>query len=116
GVDYQLSLTTTNTLLQDLMKDMTGRTNNPEGFLNGDLEISRANTEDTRTLSGYGSVELRDGLIWAIPIFGMFSPVLDSIVPGLGSSRASSGSGDFIITNGIIRSRDLEIRSPAMRI
>ena len=33
------------------------------------------------------------------------------MVPGLGSSRASAGTCTFIITNGIIRSDDLDIRS-----
>ena len=54
---------------------------------------------------------LRDGLIWDIPIFGIFSDVLNGMVPGLGSSRASAGTCTFIITNGIIRSDDLDIRS-----
>ena len=49
-------------------------------------------------------------------MFGVLSPALDSLVPGLGSSRATSGTGSFVIRNGLIRSDDLEIRSPAMRL
>ena len=76
----------------------------------------KSNSADWRTIEGHADVDLRDGLIWSIPIFGIFSPVLDSVAPGLGSSRASAGTGTFIITNGVLWSDDLEISSPAMRL
>ena len=61
-------------------------------------------------------MDLRDGLIWQIPIFGIFSPVLDGISPGLGSSRVREGSATFAVTNGVIRSDDLELRASLMRL
>src|SRR5207237_8650277 len=36
--------------------------------------------------------------------------------PGVVSGRASAATGSFVITNGVIRSDNLEIRSPAMRL
>jgi len=42
--------------------------------------------------------------------------VLDSIVPGLGSSRASAGACSFVITNAVIRSDDLEIEASTVRL
>ena len=66
--------------------------------------------------NGHGDLNLRDGLIWDIPLFGIFSDVLNGMVPGLGSSRASAGTCTFAITNGIIRSDDLDIRSTGMRL
>jgi hypothetical protein len=116
GTDYRFVFFTTNTQLKSLMADLTGRTNNPEGILNGSLVVSKASTSDPKALTGHGGFMLRDGLIWAIPMFGVLSPALDSLVPGLGSSRATFGSGSFVIRNGVIRSDDLEIRSPAMRV
>ena len=67
-------------------------------------------------LNGGGSLQLQDGLIWDIPIFGIFSDLLNTMAPGLGSSRASAGACAFGITNGVIRSNDLEIRSTAARL
>jgi hypothetical protein len=55
-------------------------------------------------------------LIWEIPVFGILSPVLDAILPGLGSSRASEGSATFTVHNGVISSDDLEIRASIMRL
>jgi hypothetical protein len=114
--DYRFAFTATNTLLQAFVPDVFGRTNNLEGFLSGNLIITNANVRDFRTMRGYGFARLRDGLIWDIPLFGALSPALDSLSPGLGSSRASAATAAFVITNGIIHSDKLEIRSPAMRM
>jgi len=116
GTDYQFTLSTSNTLLQSLMADLSTRTNHLAGRLSGNLLITRANSQDWRQTQGQGALELRDGLIFEIPLFGVFSPVLDSLVPGLGSSRASAGAARFLITNGVIHSDDLAIHSPPMRL
>ena len=55
-------------------------------------------------------------MIWEIPVFGILSPVLDAIVPGMGSSRASEGSAAFTITNGVVYSDNLEVRASVMRL
>jgi hypothetical protein len=116
GGMYQFGMSTTNTVLPALMLDLTGRTNNPEGLLSGKLVVTRASLSDSHKVDGFGEMSLRDGLIWSIPIFGVFSPALDSLIPGLGSSRANSAAGTFGITNGILRTDNLEIRSSAMRL
>jgi hypothetical protein len=116
GTEFSFDFTTTNTLLKPLVMDLTSKTNRLEGRLSGGLFIIQANSEESRSVFGYGDLKLRDGLIWEIPLFGIFSPVLDSIVPGLGSSRANSGTCSFVITNGVIRTDDLEIKSRAMRL
>ena len=116
GADYHFALFATNALLKGLMADLAAHTNSLEGRLSGNVAITRANTANPQALEGYGNLELHDGLIWSIPMFGVLSPALDALVPGLGNSRAGEGNGAFYITNGIIRSNNLEIRSPAMRL
>jgi hypothetical protein len=102
--------------LQRLMADLSTRTNHLEGRLNGQLIITEANSTDWRTVGGRGRVQLRDGLIWEMPVFGVLSPALDAIVPGLGSSRVSEGTARFAMTNGVIYSDTLEMRSLTMRL
>ncbi len=114
--DYRFTVTATDALLQPLATDLFLRTNNLDGRLDGTLAIASASTADINTWNGSGNVTLRDGLIWDIPLFGIFSQVLNSTVPGLGNSRASAGRCTFAITNGVIRSEDLEIRSTGMRL
>jgi hypothetical protein len=116
GAEYHFIAKARNTDLQYLMTDLSTKTNRLEGRLDASLVIKRGNLSKTNDFDGYGTASLRDGLIWTIPIFGVFSPALDTLVPGLGSSRATSGSGTFMITNGVLLSEDAEIRSAAMRL
>jgi hypothetical protein len=114
-VQFHFTVAVTHTLLHALMTDLV-RTNHLEGRLTGNLDITRASVADWRSVNGYGNLDLRDGLIWDIPLFGIFSPVLNGIVPGLGNSRATAGICSFVITNGVLFSNDLEIRAATMRL
>src|SRR5262249_26304775 len=93
-----------------------GKTNKLEGLLTARIEVTNANTADWQSWQGAGRADLRNGLIWDIPIFGVFSPALDTVMPGLGSSRAREGSATFSITNGVIRSDDLKIETLMARL
>jgi hypothetical protein len=101
---------------RSLMQDLSGRTNNLEGLINGYLNVTNANSANTNSWQGFGRVHLRDGMIWEIPVFGIFSPMLNAVFPGLGNSRVSEGKGKFIITNSVVRSDDLEFRATALRM
>ena len=116
GTEFQFGLSTTNVLLQALMSDLSPHTNHLEGRLSGILAVTKADADNWQTVFGYGEANLRDGLLWDIPLFGIFSPILNGVAPGLGNSRASAATSSFIITNGVIRTTDLEIRSTAMRL
>jgi hypothetical protein len=116
GAAFQFDLAMTNTQLKALVTDLAARTNNLEGLLSGRVIVNSANTADSGSWQGGGNMELRDGLIWEIPVFGVFSPVLNGIAPGLGNSRASAATGTFSIVNGVIRSDDLEIRTTGTRL
>ena len=107
---------TTNTELKYLVADLTGRTNHMEGILSGELVITSANTKNDRTWNGFGHANLEDGFLWNVPIFGVFSPILDGIAPGLGGSRISSGSGTFNVTNSVIHTSDMQVRAAAFRL
>jgi hypothetical protein len=109
-------VTATDALLQPFAADLFLKTNRLDGRLSGTLVISNANTVDIQSWNGRGNLSLRDGLLWELPIFGIFSDVLNGMAPGLGSSRASAGTCTFGITNGIIRSDDVDIRSTGMRL
>jgi hypothetical protein len=117
SADFKFTLVATDASLNLLAKDLTdGQSNKLEGLLTGRLEITNANTADWGKWGGAGRVNLRDGLIWDIPIFGVFSPALDTIMPGLGSSRAREGSATFIVTNGVIYSGDLKVETLMARL
>ena len=116
GTDFAFDATVTNADLHAMMADLGSSTNHLEGRLSGRLTVTHANSDDWKSWFGSGYASLRDGLIWDVPIFGRFSPYLDKVSRGLGESRASSGAGTFIITNSVIHSDTLEIRSPTFRL
>jgi len=116
GADYQFVVNVTNVNLRSLAADLLSPTNHLEGTLNGQLLVTHADTRDWRIWDGFGHANLHDGLLWDIPIFGVLSPFLNTVSPGLGNSRATEASARFVITNGVIHSDTLEIRSTMMRL
>jgi hypothetical protein len=116
GADYQFAVNVTNVNLHLLATDLSSPTNHLEGTLAGRLVVTDADSRDWRTWDGFGHANLHDGLLWDIPIFGILSPVLNTFMPGLGNSRATDAAADFSITNGVIYTDSLEIRSTLMRL
>jgi len=116
GADYDFNVMVTNADLHALAMDLSSPTNRLEGILAGRLVVTHADSRDWRTWSGYGQASLHDGLLWDIPIFGILSPVLNTVSPGLGNSRATDAEARFIITNGVMVTDSLEIRSLMTRL
>jgi hypothetical protein len=116
GAEFGFFLTVTNADLGRLVADVSTRSNKLAGELSGELAVMRANAADYRSWQGYGQVRLRDGLIWDTPVFGLFSPVLNALVPGAGNSRAKHASAEFTITNSVIHTKDLQIHATASRL
>ena len=116
GADYRYAVNMTNVNLHTLALTLGSTTNHLEGTLAGQIVVTNASTEDWRTLSGHGHVNVRDGLLWDIPIISILSPVLNTVAPGLGNSRATEASASFVITNRLIYSDSLDIRSTMTRL
>jgi hypothetical protein len=114
--DFNLHTRVTNADLHQLMSDLSSPTNRLEGILSGELTVTKANTADWESWNGLGNVKLHDGFLWDMPLFGIFSAALNAVIPGLGSSRVSGGTATFTLTNSVIHTEDMEIRSPAMRL
>ena len=102
--------------LRSLMKDLSTKSNNLEGIVRGTLQITSASSANPKSWNGRGVAEIKDGLIWDFPMFGVFSPILNAFIPGLGNSRARDGNASFIITNSVIHTTDLEINASTMRM
>jgi hypothetical protein len=116
GADYRFSVKVANMNLHHFAADVVSPTNHLEGTVAGRLVVTDADTRTLESWNGYGSVKLRDGLLWDIPIIGIISPLLNTFAPGLGNSRATEAAATYTITNGVIRSDTLEIHSTMMRL
>jgi len=116
GTDFNFTVNVANVNLAMLVADLFARTNQLEGWLTGQLVVTRANTDDPNSWQGYGRAGLKDGSVWQIPVFGVLSKPLDAVLPGLGNSRFTEAKAKFKIINSVILSDNLEMRSPAMRL
>lgn len=78
------------------------------GQLSGTYNFDGFGT-DTRKMSGTGKVGVTNGDVFAIPVFGPISEILNHIVPGTGYSIARDAGARFTIRDGIIHSDDFNV-------
>jgi hypothetical protein len=116
GGDYHFAVNLTNVNLHQMAADLWSATNNLEGTLAGYLVVTNASTEDLKSWRGSGRASLQNGLLWDIPIISIVSPVLNTVSPGLGNSRATEATGKFRIANGVLSTDSLEIHSTMTRL
>jgi len=117
GGDYQCMVTVSNLDLHQLATDLGSGKNKLKGQLSGTATITHGDTRDIYALDGYGHANLKNGLLWDVPIFGVFSPLLNAVLPGdLGNNRATDAGGRFTIHHGVISSDSLKIDSTTARL
>ncbi len=114
--ELRLHVRATEVNLHDLVAGLSQPTNRLEGRVNCVLDVTHANPSDWNSWNGFGRVDMRNGLLWDAPIFGLFSPLLNSLAPGLGNSRASAARATYRITNSVIHTDDLEITAQLVRL
>jgi hypothetical protein len=79
-----------------------------QGRLNGHYEFSGLGG-DARAMRGKGKIEVTEGDVFAIPIFGPLSGILNAIVPGAGYSIAHTATARVTVDQGIIHTDDFEV-------
>ena len=81
-----------------------------QGSLRGTYEFTGLGS-DWHSMRGSGKVEVSNGDVFAIPIFGPLSGILNKIVPGSGYSIARDATADFKVENAIIHTNNFEAAS-----
>jgi hypothetical protein len=82
---------------------------NSRGLLNGVFDF-RGKSDDARTIQGHGAVSVDNGNVFAIPVLGPFSGILNSIVPGMGFNVAHKAGCTFEMNNGVLSTRDFLVK------
>src|SRR3989440_5048837 len=78
------------------------------GLMNGRYEWTGTGSE-ARTMNGKGEGEVRNGDVFAIPLFGPLSDILNKVMPGVGYRVARKANMSFMIKDGIIRTSDFHV-------
>jgi len=69
-----------------------------------------------RAIDGKGQLHVTDGNVFAIPIFGPFSGILNDILPGTGYNVARNGTCTFEMHDGVVTTDDLLIEGRGFSI
>jgi len=78
------------------------------GQLSGTYDFTGFGT-DARKMNGGGKVAVTSGDVFAIPVLGPISEILNHIIPGMGYSIAREASTKFRINDGIIHTDDFNV-------
>lgn len=79
-----------------------------EGILSGRYKFTaRAGQEEK--MQGEGSIRVEDGHVFAIPILGPLSDIINKIIPGSGYQTARVATGDFQVADEKISTKNLAI-------
>jgi len=79
-----------------------------QGVLGGKFDFGGV-AADKKALHGAGSVEVTDGNVFAIPIFGPLSDLVNKMFNGVGYSVAHEATAPFTIRNGVIHTDRLKV-------
>jgi hypothetical protein len=117
GCNFNFQVTATNVDVRLLGYDLSqSKSNLIEGVLSGRAVVTDGNSDSWRSWNGYGAAELRNGVLWNVPVFGILSQALNTVAAGLGNNRATEATAQFEMTNGVARSDSLRIRTSAMEL
>jgi hypothetical protein len=78
-----------------------------QGQLNGSYDFTGVGS-DARLMRGTGKLRVTNGNVFAIPVFGPLSDILNAVVPGSGYSIARDATASFTIKDGIFNTEDLD--------
>jgi hypothetical protein len=116
GTDFRCNFSAKDVDLALLAMGLTGRSNKLEGMLDGTLVMVEGNSTNKRSWNGFGDAHVHNALLWDIPVFGIFSPVLNAFSAGAGNSQAHEASATYAITNGVLLTDDLVVHSTGFRL
>ena len=79
-----------------------------QGALSGHFDFGGIGA-DKRALHGSGKVEVTDGNVFAIPVFGPLSELVNKMFTGVGYSVAHEATAPFTIKDGVIHTDKLKV-------
>jgi hypothetical protein len=90
------------------LTDLYFKYQSARGKLSGAYDFSGLGSQ-SRSMRGSGKVEVTDGDVFAIPIFGPLSELLGKFFPQAGYSIARQATADFTVKQGVIHTDNLNV-------
>jgi hypothetical protein len=115
NAEYRAELVAERCDIHKMLESSRGKTSEASGWLTGNLEL-RGRGSDLAAMQGEGSMEIVDGLLAEVPLFGIFSQVLNSLAPGLGSTKVTSARCAYTIADQAVKTDDLIVDAGAFTL
>lgn len=112
---FQFALDAQDSDIRRILQCMGNPDPNASGRLKGRLELAGAGSE-LDTFRGQGSFEIAEGVLLEVPVFGIFSRILNLVVPGLGSASVTKANCTYNIANGQVKTDDLQFETGAAAV
>jgi hypothetical protein len=69
----------------------------------------KGDDDNGRKVDGAGQLSITDGNVFVIPFLGPLSTLLNSVIPGLGVSKAHRATASFTVKDGVFNTRNLHV-------
>ena len=90
------------------LTDLYFKFHTARGRMNGTYEFDGLG-DNARTMRGSGKIQVTEGDVFAIPIFGPLSELIGHIIPGTGYSVAHNAKAEFTIKEGVAHTDDFKV-------
>lgn len=98
--------------IQKLLRAIGGKERQVSGYMNGATLIKGHGTNDA-AMTGGGKLSIEDGVLLELPLFGIFSRILNDISAGAGTTKATKAEASFIFENAAARTDDMVVEAGA---
>ena len=85
------------------------------GVASGNFKFN-ARMGQEQQMRGEGSLRVEDGRVFAIPILGPLSEIINKIIPGAGYQAARLATADFTVGDEKISTKNLKVEAAAFRL
>jgi hypothetical protein len=116
GTTFRGQVYLTGIQLPLLVREWSSKSNPVEGELEGHVFVTGGGSADRNSWTASSHLSVNHAVLWNIRLFGLFSSMLNVIIPGSGNNRAYQASADFLLTNGLVATDNLQIRSTDFRL
>jgi hypothetical protein len=115
NMEYRIELGAERCDLYNMMESIRGKPGEASGLLTGHLEL-QGRGSDLAAMQGNGHVEIADGMLAEAPLFGVFSQILNSLAPGLGSTKITSARCAYTVADQAVKTDDLIVDAGAFTL
>ena len=115
NMEYRIELGAERCELHKMLESVRGKPGETSGWLTGHIEL-QGRGSDLAAMQGNGNVEIADSLLAEVPLFGIFSQILNSLAPGLGSTKITSAQCAYMVADQAVKTDDLIVDAGAFTL